>query len=444
MSLERLYATLRQRKRPEDVAQLILETGGADLTRDETRLLERAAANALKRRVIAYTSMLEDFAQPVGAGRQVAKAVELFAGAEPLSGERYDEPAAVEAFIRQTGAEIRKAFGASDFKDDRLNRQAREESGLELSRRRYNKLFRHLARMEEKLARLTREWRKYELTLTGKSGLASRLTWEVFSQDADSAYFIAYLTARSNLRSEFTIAGQQRPYDEIADALFRRCRESGGANWYAIAHVHPHAEVFARLTDEAKGEMLGRWYAILQDAGDLLAETWDRSDINRETMVVRRGNDSSTWNNTANAWNKARDNWIGLLYAMEMESLLDVLCPGKALRLMAADVVAWHLRAGGGLDPNTLVWRDLPLPWRVLSGEASCDRPTIEAVCAKHGLDPRKTGWSGPRPRETVARYRPTPELVHGVTVANPVLATLLKRAGFFSGKPKKVVARQG
>jgi hypothetical protein len=36
----------------------------------------------------------------------------------------------------------------------------------------------------------------------------------------------------------------------------------------------------------------------------------------------------------------------------------------------------------------------------------------------------------------TVAHARPTPELVHGVTLANPYVADLFKRMGVFSGKP--------
>jgi hypothetical protein len=111
--------------------------------------------------------------------------------------------------------------------------------------------------------------------------------------------FIAYYVARCNLRSEFTTLGQQRPY-------------------------------------------------------------WERGGINRETMVVRRGNDSSAWNNTAGAWNKARGSWIALLQAMGMTEELDSMCFGKVLRLMAADVAAWHRLSGGELEPDTKVWSEVP------------------------------------------------------------------------------------
>jgi hypothetical protein len=154
-------------------------------------------------------------------------------------------------------------------------------------------------------------------------------------------------------------------------------------------------------------------------------------------MIVKRGNDSTTWNNTAGAWNKARDNWINLLYATGMEGVLDELCFGKVLRLMAADVAAWHRSTGGGLDPNTEVWNKLPFPWDVFEGQAVCTKEMVVNACAAAKLDPWKSGWIAPRPHDVVP-FRPTPELVHGVTVSNPFLATVLKKHRYFSGKNSK------
>ena len=434
--MEALFETLNQRRRPEDVAQMILEALGDALSPEERRIMERAAAGSIKRSLMRFTSMMEDFARPVPPERQVRKAEELFETAYTLTAQECADAEKVEAFIRHLGPEIRKAFGQSDFKQDRLNRAQREGAGLEISRRRYNKLFRHLARLEQKVRTYAREQRKYEFTRIGKSSLATRLTWEEFSRDVSSACFLAYFVARSNLRSEFTITGQQRPYDQIADVLFRRCqREREGANWWAIAHVFPDPFVLSELTDEQKGKLLAAWLTVLQEIAELLREVWERSDINRETMVVRRGNDSSTWNNTANAWNKARASWVALLHALGMQEELDSMCFGKVLRLMAADVAAWHRAAGGGLDPNTKVWAEVPLPWEVLSGEASCTRKMVEQVCRKYGVDAVKNGWIAPPPERKVAEFRPMPELVHGVTVANPQLASVLRKAGWFSGK---------
>ncbi|WP_040446522.1 hypothetical protein [Ktedonobacter racemifer] len=437
-NMEKLFQSLHQRKRPEDIAQLIVEQLGDQLSGKQKAVLQQAAQGSLKQHFLAYTSMLEDFARPVGLVRQAAVAGQLFA-TPPLAADQCDDPTLVEDYIRQVSQQIRKDFGRNDFQTHRLNHGARKVAGLDLSRRRYNKLFRILTRMEAKLQTLICEWKKLEWTQMGKSGFSSKLSWESFAADENSACFIAYYAARCNLRSEFTIAGQQKPYDEIADMLFSRCRESATTNWWAIAHAYPTQDVLVHLSDEQKGDLLGKWFTVLQEIAGLLEETWGKSHIRRETMVVRPGNDSSTWNILAGAWNRARDHWVALVYALGMEEILEKICPGKVLRLMAADVVAWHYRSGGKLDTNTEVWKELPLPWEVLSGTATCTRQMVEDVCRKHGLDSEQSGWTTPRPRKAVAQFRPTPELVHGVTVENPYLATFLRKAGFFSGKQIKL-----
>jgi hypothetical protein len=365
---------------------------------------------------------------------------------------RYETPDEVEAFLRTLNPLIGKQFGQSNYRTDRLDRAARTAAGLDLSKRRYNKLFRAVRHLEEKLFTLLAEQRKAMFEQVAKHGLAHEVSYDAFAQDLESAAFIAYYTARCNVRSEFTISGQQRPYDEVADMLFQRCagrtpsavaRWLGAApsspsptiSWWAIAHVYPTQPVLAGLSAEQQGHLLGRWTSLLQELASYLQELWAQNSFQRETMIVKRGDDSSTWNAAAGSWNKARDNWLHLLYALGMEFVLDELCFGKALRLMAADVAAWHRSAGQDLDPNTQVWTALPLPWQVFAGTATCTRPQVVAVCQQAGLDPEKSGWIAPRPHGVVA-FRPTPELVHGVSVANPYLAALLKRHRYFSGKP--------
>lgn len=436
MPLSLLYQSLNQRKRPEDVAEWIIDLLNTDLSKSERGKLEKAAKGSLRRGIYGYTSMKEDFLRPVGMQRQVSKANDIFHTAYPLDPAACDDPEQVEDLIRHISDEIHKTFGRNDFKYDRLNHALRKETGLDISRRRYNKLFRHLQRMEDKLRRMIQEWRKYQFTRIGKTALAHKLSWDEFSKDQNTAAFIAYFTARSNLRSEFTIYGQQKPFDEIAEMLYKRCKDkTNQTNWWAIAHVFPIPEVLNSLTPEQKGSLLGQWYTILQDISGLLEEVWKRSNIQRDTMVVKRGDDSSTWNNTANAWNKARQNWIGLVHALGMETILDTLCPGKVMRLMAADVVAWSFAAGKGLDPSTFVWNQLPLPWEVLSGKQVCTRQMIESACKKHKIDPIRAGWTFTPPPGRIVPFKPTPELVHGVSVSNPYLADLLREAGFFSGK---------
>jgi len=439
--LQSLFESLNRRLRPEDAAELVLDVLGKKPTRSERALLDAVASGSLRRKAIAYTSMAQDFARPVGAIRQVQKAGDLFARATPLlTPEECDDPGAILAFAERIGPEIRKAFGASNFDKDRLNGEAREAAGLDLSRRQYNKRFRLLQRLEAKLATLAQETQKREFTIAGKSGFASRLTWDEFARDPNAACFIGFYTARCNLRSEFTISRQERPFDTVAEMLLARCeRAATTTNWWAISHVLPRADVLARLSDAEKGQLLGMWFALLQSLSSTLHRLFEASQINRATMIVKRGDDSTTWNNVASAWNKARANWIALLDALGMDALLDALCPGKVPRLMAADVAYWHRSAGGGLHPDTVVWNALPLPWEVLRGEAACGRSLVEQVCAAHGVDPVKNGWSAPRPPAQAVPFRPTPELVHGVAVGDPFLASVLKQAGVFSGKPLRL-----
>ncbi len=206
-----------------------------------------------------------------------------------------------------------------------------------------------------------------------------------------------------------------------------------------MAHVFPRRDVLDRLSDEQRGRLLGTWFDIMTETAERLARVADRSSIDMAAMIVKRGDDSSTWNLLAGAWNRSRDHWMALVDAMGAHRLFELVLPGKVMRLMAGDVAAWHLSAGGGVHPDTRVWRDLPKPWSVLRGEATCTRADIEAACARHGVDGAKSGWAAPRPRTAVATFRPTPELVHGVAVGNPFLAEALKRMNVYSGKPMRL-----
>ena len=434
--MKELFATLQERRRPEDVAEMILEKFGADFSPDERALLSKAAARSLKNGFYAHTSMLQDFQRPHAPGQQVNKALELFKRTETWSAADCADVACVRDFINELGATIKLIPGSGDFKSGRLNAEARERAGLDLSRRRYNKLFRFLTRFDAKLKTYLREQKKYELLRVGKTRLAIFLPWEDFSSDAASAAFISYYSARCNLRSTFTNESQQRPYDEITDMLFQRLlRNPDVANWWAVAQVHPDRVVLDYLTEAQRGRLLGTWLSQLDRIAELLKELWDANSFQRKTMIVRKGNDSTTWNNTASAWNRARQAWITLLHSMGMEEELDALCLGKVLRLMAADVAAWHRASGNSLEPDTAVWSEVPLPWEVLSGTAACDRKLVEEVCRKYGVDPVKKGWIAPSPEKRVEKFQPTPELVHGVAVSSPHLAQTLRKAGWFSGK---------
>lgn len=431
-----LYTTLEQRRRPEDVAQMILELlHPQQITSRELSILEKAAAGALKRIQYQYTSMLEQFSAVKGAGKQLRKACELFHLTVPDLSTAFDQPAEIETFIREVSPVILKDVGRNDFRQDRLNKSERAELGIDLSKRNYNKKWRLLKRLEQKLATIIREHKKLEFQKTGKHGLTSEISFSEFSMDINTACFIAYIVSRGNLRSEFTILGQQRPFDEIADMLLKRCEaEPKNANWQAIAFVYTSQRVLKHLTDQQKGELLGKWTSVLEQVAGFLQELWEENNFYRRTMIVKRGDDSSTWNNTAAAWNKSRDSWINLIYSLGLESILDEICFGKVMRLMAGDVAYWHQAVGGKLDPNTEVWNELPLPWEVFHNEVVCTKSMVIDSCARAGIDPAKTGWIAPREIGLVA-FKPTPELVHGVTIHNPFLAKLLKKHKYFSGK---------
>lgn len=365
---------------------------------------------------------------------QVGKARELAMLFMDRELNEASQPEEVAAFIDAFSALIDKTPGHNDFRHDRIDRAGRRALGL--SRRRYAKLFRLAKRMEAKYPRMVDALRRVELTSISKSRLAQFIDREDLRESRPTAAFVAYLTARLNLRSEFTIQGQQRPFDALAAELLQHCEQDSTANWFAIAHVFPRDDVLARLSDEQRGLLLERSSRLLDELAERLESIAARTEVNLATMIVRRGNDSSSWNMLAGAWNRARDHWMALIVAMGLESLLDHMLPGKVMRLMAADVAAWHRSAGGGVHGDTAVWAALPKPWDVLRGEAQSTRADVEAVCRAHGVDPEKNGWTLPRAMRTVAQARPTPELVHGVSVGNPYVAGLFKRAGVFSGRP--------
>ena len=446
-AIEQLFQTLKERKRPEDVAEMVIELTKDSLTINERLLLEKVAKGSLARNVFGYTSMLQSFAEAKGAGKQITKAIEIFQ-LDNKNKSDYNNQKDIEDFINFVSPIIHKTAGKNDFKVDRLNKSQRKESGLDLSKRNYNKKWRLLSRIETKLLKFIRESKKIEFQKIAKHGLAHSLDFSNFSSDINTACFIAYYNSRCNLRSVFTNQSQERPFDEISEMLLNRCKgedrkkndffikteTQSNTNWWAIAHIYTSQEVLSNLTDEQKGLLLGKWTTILQEIAELLDEVWSVSNINRETMVVKRGNDSTTWNNTAGAWNKARDNWMNLIYSLGLDYILEEICFGKVLRLMAADVVAWHFSSGGKLDPNTEVWNKIPLPWEVFQNKAVCNKELVIKYCKKVGLDPEKSGWIAPR-IHGIAEFKPTPELVHGVVVSNPYLATVLKRHRYFSGK---------
>ncbi|SEU32538.1 hypothetical protein SAMN05421811_11134 [Nonomuraea wenchangensis] len=429
--LAELHSSLDRRYRPEDVAALVLRALEGTLTGRQRAVLTRAAKHS-SRDAASFSSMPSDYARPVGGAQVVAAAGGLFG--QPAEVDP-DDPESLLEFAASLGRSIRWTPGHTDFLADRLNRQARDTAGMDISKRQYNRRFRVLRRLSAKARTLAVEQDKRRLLMVGVTGFAAEVPLERFVADADAACFVAYYTARRKLRREFSLAGRDNPFDEVASVLLDRC--TSRSDWWMIAQARTSPDVLERLTEHERGLLLGRWSSVLRHSAAMLRERW-RPGTDRETMIVQRGHDSTTWNNLAVAYNAARAGWLACLSALNALDLLDPACPGKMMRLMAADLAAWHHAVGDGVDPNTKVWAALPPPWEVLDGTATCTRAEVESACRRAGLDPASSGWTAPAPPGATAVFRPTPELVHGVTIGDPVWAALLRRAGVFSGKQVK------
>lgn len=430
--LEELHRSLTARLRPEDVLATIVR-GRPGAVPDAWRRQFRAAGSGNRP---YYSLMSSDFERPVGAQRQLDSVVRAFGRPiedsfinfvdQPIDADNpHDVRFVVECLAGELGGNGRK-----------LTKAERKAKGIELSGRKYRRQWRAMRRLHYKVDTLAHRQTMRTLDLVGRSGFASMIPLERFAADPRSAHFIAYWVARKNLRREFTLDSRKNPMDTVAAYFFGRCVEAeADTDWEMIAMACPNPGILHRLTPEQVGGMLGRWFHVMTQCSGYLQKAWT-DDISKETMIVRPGTDSSTWNTMASAYNAARASWLACITALGAEEMLDAALPGKVMRVMAADLAYWHRSSGGDVDPNTLVWATLPMPWEVISGERSCTRAEVEDACHVAGLDPSASGWTAPRATaaEPVS-FEYTPELVHGVTVASPEWAALLRRAGVFSGK---------
>ena len=304
--VDSLYEAVQTRPRPEDTAQLIqdiineLVASGSD--RDLLKLktaLEPAARNSLKRGAYSYSSMARDFALVVGADKMVAKAANLFNIPDPPTAVECLFVEKVEKFMEAVALTIGANTGHVDFLKDRLNREQRRATGLEIKKRPYNHRFRALRRLRSKILKMIQNDKKFQATRVAKSAGATKITKEELGKDLPTAFFVAYMSARMNLRSAFTNTSQIRAFDTIADLLYQNAKKSPTVNWWAIALVHPEKDVLKNLTDEEKGRLLGMWTETLHMLSDLLRDTYQANNFDLQNMIGRRGNDSSTWNSAA-------------------------------------------------------------------------------------------------------------------------------------------------
>lgn len=463
--MEQLYRSLDSRLTPEAVAALILQVPDSGLMPAHRRIVARAA----DARPATYSSMGDDFERPVPLEHKVRTLVALLGKdlSEEAVAQIAGDPWVLLGQLNMLAPFVGWMPG-SDFRS-RLRGDQLAEAVPGMSRRRYNRLVRHMVRTQAQARRLQHQVMLRQLVLVGRSGLAYSITLEEMRADPAGACFVAYWAAQRNRRRAFTLAGRDNPFDQVAEALLDVCQRHPGTNWWMIARAHPTPLVLARLDDELRGRLMGEWSGFMRLAADMLRdlyEAWPTREVeprvpdsmwksrpglmpSREArgggtvkvvdlarMTVQAGVDSSTWNTVAQAYNAARAGWLNCLAAAGALELLEVSCPGKAMRLMAADLVAMN---GGVVDKQTAVWAALPLPWQVMSGErVACAVDEVEYECLKAGVDPHATGWTTPRQTGGVAEWKPTPELVHGVEVSDPLWAGLLRRSGLFSGKALK------
>ena len=70
--IRQLFDTLNERKRPEDVAEMVMTLMQDYLTAKELVILEKATKNSLSNNWNGYTSMLQTFASERQNGRRPA------------------------------------------------------------------------------------------------------------------------------------------------------------------------------------------------------------------------------------------------------------------------------------------------------------------------------------------------------------------------------------
>ncbi len=417
--VEWLHTSLDARIPPQTVAGLASQLLGPRLLRPEQRALDLAAQDP----AAGYAAMSDGPARPWVLNHKVHMLDTLLGHPAELGEQRLttlaEDPWVLRGQVATTGR-MNGWKPGMPFRE-RLNRQQRLEAGVTLSKRQYNRLLRHLARTDRAATSLGRQILLRNLLLVGHVGLAQTITVDEMRADPDGAAAVAYWTA---MRKQCSQSGNPDGwgFDVAAEMLLGRCERRGPAtDWWMIALARPVPELVARLGDERRGELLGLWMSYMRVAAGMLKDlhaAWP-DPVGLEVMAAANGVDSSTWNLVAGAYNAARDGWIRTLDACGALALLEVLCPGKAMRLTAA-----------AADRQTLVWARLPLPWLVLSGggDTPCPAGRVEQVCAGHGIDPHATGWTAPRPAGQVTVF--TPELLHGIETRDPGWAAVLRSAG--------------
>lgn len=170
---------------------------------------------------------------------------------------------------------------------------------------------------------------------------------------------------------------------------------------------------------------------------------WNRSGFEATSMVVRRGDDSSTWNQAAQAWGTARAHWFALMTELGQEESWTASARARSRGRWRPTWPPGTAGAAAGCTPTRTCGRICRGPGRSCGARRN-------ARARWWRLPAPGTVWirsraAGPRParRRRPVRFQRTPELVHGVAVADPLMASAMRSAGVFSGRDKRAAAEE-
>jgi hypothetical protein len=401
----------------------------------------RQSVAKLAREASWNNQMPDDFDRVNDAASQLATFAELFPEIAVPSADADVYSVLYTLRLRNAVVAALRELGINEdtAEEALVNRHALAwENGLATSKKSFVKRLRFLASFEGKIARIENVLEIRHAQMQAKSRLAYKV--DVTKTDDLSLAYIAYVAARANRRSVFLLGSQSKAFDNIVDGLFGLLGEN--SSWDQIALVSPVKSVFKRLDAETLGNLIGVFHREMVVAANGLARlypelpTWMRKE-----MVMVQGVDSSTWNAYAGAFNTMRSAWIAATITAGLDNVFDAYLPGKAARLMAADLVWWGRNAGKELHEDTRMFNALPQPWEVVSGTVKLTRQGILAAAeAENVVDAVKSGWVSPRTELELEVATAEPATVHGVIVSNPDLALFLRKAGAFSSKQHKDV----
>ncbi|MCO8270315.1 hypothetical protein M1L60_06865 [Actinoplanes sp. TRM 88003] len=474
--LRRLHRGLRERRLPQDVAADLVALGARDwLSAAGVRDLYAMVRYEQARRdagTATGSSMPKTWRRHPGLGRAYAAAVTAMGEAAPAVDADPADPVALEAWVLESLARLglsmeapraarstvrRKPIavkgwaghtyhvlptpkgargergGHADARE-RMSADARRERLPQMSVRGYRRAVRAVLHLQQRTEVLAAERDREAAVAFGKSRLAYLVPEEDFVACPATAAFTAYYVARLNLRTVFTSGSQTRPMDTLGEELLAAALAAPTGRPTVLASVLTRWKVLDRLDDAQCGELLGRYYEHLAAAARVLERAYDYHRDPTE-MIMRMGDDSSSWNAASRAFNQARTGWLNLTRGLGYDDVVEASCPGKVPALVAADVAAWHRLEGREQHVDVRVWARLPLPWDVVLGDEECPADLVRQVCGRHGIDAEAAGWTQPYQQGRTELPAPAPDLVHGVTVASPLLATILRRAGVFSGQ---------